>query len=98
MQKNPLSLLGLAKKAGMIKSGEDAILQGLQKREVKYVFIAKDASPKTIDKFERKCYFYKVSCCMDYTAEELSSAIGQWRKCIAIIDQGFAEAFLKYKR
>ncbi|MFA6627564.1 MAG: 50S ribosomal protein L7ae [Bacilli bacterium] len=98
MNRNPLSILGLAQKAGLIITGEDSIILGLQKNKIKLVLVASDASLKTIDKFKRKCYFYKVPCWCDYTADELSSSIGKWRKLVALTDEGMVKTLEKYKR
>ena len=93
-----LNLLGLAQRAGFIVTGEDNVTNALQKQKLKIVFVAKDASMNTIDKFVKKCYFYKVECNLDYSAEELSSALGKPRKVIGLNDQGFYEALEKLMR
>jgi len=90
--KRILNLLGLAKKAGKLVTGEDSVILSLQKKETKLVFVAKDASIQTIDKFEKKCFFYKVECISIFTCDELSNAIGSDRKVIGVTDSGFANA------
>lgn len=92
MDQKILNLLGLAKKAGKMVTGEDGVILGLQKKEVKIVFVAKDASDQTKDKFDKKCFFYKVDCVFDLSCEEISNAIGSDRKVIGITDAGFTKA------
>lgn len=92
MKQEILNLLGLAKKAGKIVSGEDSVLISLQRLKAKLVFVAKDASSQTIDKFDKKCFFYKVKMINDFDTNEISNAIGQERKVICLIDDGFAKA------
>lgn len=91
-----LNLLGLAKRAGMLVSGEDTVLKLLRQNKLKIVFIASDASDKQIDKFDKKCFFYNTQMNNDFTCDELSSAIGTpMRKILAITDQGFLDALNK---
>lgn len=98
MDQKVLNLLGLAKRAGKIITGEDSVIQGLQKKEIKLVFIAKDASESSLDKFSKKCYFYNVKCCNGFTCEELSNAIGADRKIIGVTDAGFTKAIMERLR
>lgn len=92
MKQKVLDLLGLAKKAGKMITGEDGVILGLQKRSIKIVFVAKDASAQTIERFDKKCFFYKVDCITDFTCEEISNAIGSNRTVIGITDAGFTKA------
>lgn len=93
-----LNLLGLACKAGYIVSGEDNVIVEMRKSKAKIVFVGSDSSPKTIDNFKRKCYFYKVPCNFDYTSEELGNAIGKVRHIVALCDANFYKALKKYLR
>lgn len=93
MDKNKvLNLLGLANRAGFVVSGEDNVILGMKKNKIKLVFIACDSSDNTIDKFERKCFFYKVEMKKDFSFDELSSSLGKPRKIIGITDAGFVKA------
>lgn len=91
-----LNLLGLARRAGKLVSGEDTVLRMLKQNKVKIVFVANDASEKQIDKFNKKTYFYKTKMNNDFTCDELSSAIGKpMCKMLGITDQGFLDALNK---
>lgn len=93
-----LNLLGLAFRAGKIISGEDLVIKSMQQQKAKLVFVASDASSSTIDKFDKKCYFYNVECIYDFDTDELSKSIGKpMRKIIALTDKGFCDAFKKIK-
>ena len=98
MKNKVLNLIGLAYRANFIISGEESVIKALQQNRLKIVFIASDASPKTVDKFVRKCYYYKVVYILDFSSEELSSAIGRTRKIIGLTDLGFANAIERLMR
>ena len=91
-----LNLLGLAKRAGKLVSGEDTVLRMLKQNKIKIVFVANDASEKQIDKFDKKTYFYKTKMNNDFSCDEISSAIGKpMCKILGVTDQGFLEALNK---
>ena len=92
MNQKVLNLLGLAKKAGKLITGEDSVIMGLQNKSIKMVFVANDASSQTLDKFDKKCFFYNVECITCFSCDELSSAIGADRKIIGLTDAGFTKA------
>ena len=89
-----LNLLGLAYRARKLISGEDSVIENLQKGKCQIVLVASDASSKTIDKFQKKCFFYNVEVCLEFKTEELSISLGKGLvKIIAITDSGFKKAF-----
>lgn len=92
-----LSLLGLAKKAGKVIVGTDAVISKLQGNDLHLIFVANDASIATIDKIEKKAFYYNVEIIKSFTSDELSDAIGSNNnKVLGIADNGFANAFLKH--
>ena len=91
-----LKLLGLAKRANKLVTGEDAVINLLKQNKLKIVFVASDASLKQKDKFEKKCFFYKTQLNNNYTCDELSSAVGKpMCKILGVTDQGFTDALNK---
>ncbi|EPP67943.1 50S ribosomal protein L7, partial [Staphylococcus epidermidis Scl22] len=52
------NLLGLAMRAGKIKSGESVILNELKKKQIKLVILASDASSNTLKQMNNKCNSY----------------------------------------
>jgi len=97
IKQKSLNYLGLAARAGLLVTGEDNVIVEMRKNKVKIVFVANDSSSKTIDNFQRKCYFYKVPCSLEYTSAEISSAIGKDRHIIGLTDEGIYKAMEKIK-
>jgi len=91
-----LNLLGLAFKAKKIITGEENVVFGLQSNKCKIVFVANDASSKTIDKFEKKCFFYNVDFNNKFSTDELTKSVGKTLvKVMALTDQGFYDSLVK---
>ncbi len=95
MREKVLNLLGLATRAGLLVSGEDIVIDAMRKKKAKIVFLGSDCSESTLDKFEKKCFHYKVELNTMFTSEELSHSIGKTRTVLAIIDEGFQKAIKK---
>lgn len=90
-QEKVLSLLGLAKRAGKLVSGEDLVVRSIQNGTAKLVFIAYDASENLSKKIEDKTNYYKIRKTDIFSTMELSQAVGGPRKVIAVLDNGFAK-------
>ncbi|MDR2832725.1 MAG: YlxQ-related RNA-binding protein [Streptococcaceae bacterium] len=86
-----LNLLGLAQRARKLITGEELVIKEIQKQKAKLVFIASDLGPSTMKKVTDKAKTYNVSYNDQFSHIELSSAIGQSRKVIAVMDAGFAK-------
>ena len=96
MKQKILNLLGLATRAGKIVSGEDIVIDTMRKKKAKIVFLGSDASESTLDKFQKKCFYYNVELNTMFTSEQLSNSIGKTRMVLAIIDLGFYKSIKKY--
>lgn len=90
-----LNLLGLAKRAGRLVTGEGFVLDAIRDQSAKLVLVASDASANTRKKFSDKRDFYAVPISFALSAEELTDAIGSQRSLIAVQDNGFAKKLLK---
>lgn len=91
MDKNILSMISLAMKAGKIVSGTNLTLKSVRNKKAKIVFISKDASERTIKTVTDKCKFYNIKYHFIKNEDELNSAIGKNnRKVIAIEDENFS--------
>ena len=91
-----LNLLGVAYRARMIINGYDSVMDAVIKGKAKIVLIASDASEKTIEAFQKKCFYYHVGICEVFTTAELSKAIGKGLcKVLAISDDGFTKSLNK---
>lgn len=93
--KKDLSLLGLAKKAGRLSVGNDAVLEALHTGRAQVVIFACDAADNTVRRFQNRRGNVPVET-LPYTKETLGAAIG-YKSCAAaaICDAGFAAAFYK---
>lgn len=91
-----LSMIGLATKAGKVKSGEFAVLGAITGSIAFLVVVTEDMGSASYKKLSDKCAYYKVPLIKKYTREELGRACGQPdRSSIAVCDAGFAKALLK---
>lgn len=90
-----LSLLGLAKKAGRLCVGNDAVSEALHTGRACVVVMAEDAAGNTVRRFQNRRGEVPIET-LPYPKETLGAAIG-YKSCAiaAICDAGFAEAFYK---
>lgn len=95
MKQKILNLLGLATRAGLLVSGEDIVIDAMRKKKAKIVFLGSDCSENKLDKFKKKCFFYKTELNTMLTSDEISNSIGKTRMVIAIIDDGFYKTIKK---
>lgn len=91
-----LSLLGLAKKAGKVVSGEFSTETAVKAGKACLVLVSREASENTKKKFRNMCEFYRVPMEVFGDKEELGNCIGQeYRASLAVTDPGFSEAIRK---
>lgn len=90
-----LQLLGLARRAGKIVSGEAFVLAQLKSHKIKLVFLASDTAQKTADKIKAKCCSYQVEVIDLFDRQKLSAATNLARSAIGITDEGFARKVLQ---
>lgn len=89
-------IIGLATKAGKLTAGTEACLEGIEKRNIKLVLIATDASERTKKLINEKCEQFNVGVYEILSIEEISNAIGKPNKAIiGIKENGFAEQIKK---
>ncbi|PTJ90537.1 YlxQ family RNA-binding protein [Staphylococcus simulans] len=92
---NILNFLGLAMRAGKVKSGESVILTEIKKRKTSLVILSEDASSRTTKEISQKCESYHIPLRIFGTREELGQALGKSSRVnIAIMDNGFAKKLL----
>lgn len=89
------NLLGLARRAGKLISGEQQVLQSIRSQKAKLIVVSTDLGAATQKRISDKCTTYQIPLLAFMTRETLSQAIGQSRSAVAIEDQGFAKALLK---
>lgn len=91
-----LSLLGLAKRAGKVVSGEFSTETAVKAAKAYLVIVSEEASENTKKKFNNMCTYYKVPIYFYGSKAELGRCIGQeFRASLAVIDPGFSEAIGK---
>ncbi len=89
-------LLGLAQRAGKIKSGEFQVEESIKKKKSKLCLLAKDAS-ETAKKHIRDICSYRDIGCMEtgLSKDELGHSIGRdERSSVSVEDEGFANHIL----
>ena len=91
-----LSLLGLAKRAGKVVSGEFSTEAAVKSAKAYLVVVSEEASENTKKKFSNMCTYYRVPIYFYGKKEELGKCIGQeFRASLAVTDTGFSEALRK---
>ena len=87
-----LGMLGLAKRAGKVQTGEDICSKAVKSGVSKLIIVACDASDNTKKKFQDMCEFYKVPIYFYGDKDTLGHAMGkEFRASLAILDEGFAD-------
>ena len=91
-----MNLLGLARKAGKLELGGEAVKQAVHKRQAKLVLLSADLSENTA---RSVCAEAENSGVRIVTLSEgmdaVQAALGRRAGVIAVIDGGFAKALLK---
>ena len=89
-------LLGLAMKAGRVKSGAFLTEEAVRNGQASLVLLAADAEKNSRKTVTDKCSTYHVPVREYGTKQELGQAMGKGlRSCVAVTDAGFADAMQK---
>ena len=95
--KKLLSLIGLAKRARKVVSGEFSTEKSVKSGKSHMVIVSEEASDNTKKMFRNMCTYYKVPYFEFGNKEELGHILGkQMRASLAVIDPNFSEALLKH--
>lgn len=87
-----LGLLGLSAKAGKVCFGRDACIDLIEKKKIKLVIVADDASDRTKKDIKFICDNNNTKICFYGKIEVLSKAIGKNNKAIiGIKEENFAK-------
>lgn len=88
-------LIGLAKRAGKVISGADAVIDSVRSGKAFVVICAGDSSEATKKKLADKCAFYNAKVICVSSGEALGNAIGK-NLCAAlsIVDKNFADGIM----
>ncbi|QEY35137.1 50S ribosomal protein L7ae [Caproiciproducens galactitolivorans] len=95
MNEKILQLLGIARRAGRLSLGNDAVIESLRKRSAKLVLLAKDLSRRTSGgvRFAADKEGIAVQV-LPSTMDEISMALGKRTGVVAVNDAGFASKLL----
>ena len=89
-------MIGMARKAGKVASGEFAIEKAVKTGKAALVIVSEAASENTKKKFRNMCAYYQVPIYFFGEKEELGHAIGkEFRASLAVLDDGLAKAIEK---
>ena len=87
--------VGLAKRAGKLSDGTDAVITSVRTNKAKLVILSQDASVATAKKVTDKCSYYKVRLITYGQMETLGNAVGrEVAACVSVNDKNFADAVL----
>lgn len=90
-----LNLLGLAKRAGKVTTGEDLCKKAVQKGISRLIIIAGDASDNTKKSIINSCKYYNVKYITAADKTEIGKYTGTLRRAVASVnDDNFARAIL----
>ena len=96
IEKKVYSLLGLAKKAGRIGSGEFMTERSVKSFKAFLVIVAADSSDNTKKKFRDSCDYYEVPYYEFGNKDDLGHALGnEMRASVAVNDPGMADGLKK---
>ncbi|GEM_PF-1210099 len=89
---DPLTLLGFARRKGVVHFGSDAVLSLIKTKSDVCVFLASDAGANLTKKMHDKTNTYRATLIDDYTSDALSRSTGNpHTKVCAIADSMFTD-------
>jgi len=92
-----MGLLGLAKRAGRVSSGESACKEAVRFGSSHLIILATDASSNTVKNITDSCKYYDVPYVFEGTKESLGNSIGNsFNAVVSVNDEGFAKGILKH--
>ena len=95
-EKKILNMLGLAKRAGQVVSGEFSTEKAVKTGQAYLAVVASDASDNTKKMFRDMCTYYQVPLRVGADKDALGHAIGQqMRASLAVTDENFARTIEK---
>ena len=90
-------LLGLAKRAGFVSSGESACKEAIRMGKSYLIVLASDTSANTSKNILDSCSYYNVKHVILGDKQSLGHAVGnEYNAVISINDEGFANGILKH--
>lgn len=94
--KKLLSLIGLARRARKVVSGEFSTERSVKSGRSHLVIVSEEASENTKKMFTNMCTHYKVPIYLFGSKDELGHAMGQeFRASLSVEDAGFAKSMVE---
>lgn len=91
MQSKLLSLLGIAKKAGRLTIGNDAVIETIRAGRSSLVLLARDLAPRTARGVEAAALEYGTEVLtIPADMNELGMALGKSAGVVSVNDRGFS--------
>ncbi len=95
MKAKLMTMLGFAKKAGKLMSGEGIVLDSIKRNQARVVILAKDASENTAKRIKDKAGYRNIKVIDLLNRTEIGQAIGVGdRVAVSVADEGFAKSIL----
>ena len=97
MNEKILSLFGLARRAGKLAPGHDAVIESVVKNKAKLCVLCVDASERLEREIKHACSYENKNIPVlkaNFDMKTLSKAIGTKAAVISINDEGFAKKLL----
>ncbi|NLL93095.1 MAG: 50S ribosomal protein L7ae [Clostridiales bacterium] len=95
MNKNVLSLISLATKAGKTVTGEFSVESAVKDNKAVLVVVSADSSDRSKKMYKNMCEFYRVPLYFFGTKDELGHFTGkEFRASVAILDNGFKKSIV----
>ena len=90
-----VALLGFAKKAGLLQSGESAVTAAMKKKTVKLLLLTEDLPTKRKAHWEKWSETNNTGCFIIGTKQEFGNILGlSARGVLALTDKKMAEAII----
>lgn len=91
-----LGMIGLARRAGKIESGRDAVRRSVGRGEARLIVLAGDAAPRTRKGFEQLAGDTGIPVIVFGTRDSLGTVMGkQSRSVVAVTDENFARGIIR---
>lgn len=98
MNEKIFSLLGMARRAGRLSLGHDAVIESIVRNRARLCIVSEDGSDRLKKELAHACSyedkdipFFELDC----STERLSKAVGQKMSTLTVDDEGFAAALIK---
>lgn len=94
--KRRMNLLGIARKAGRLEFGSDAVKEAALQHRAKLILLSAGLSQRTVKNMQKAAEEAGVPvAALPERMDEIGAALGKRAGVIAVDDMGFAKALLK---